>query len=188
MKRMNDKGEIVSFTWQDRNEEELCEIKGKTVYYNGIVNGHPFSSEKDYSLFTDLPIDYQKLCCYWVNKYCIPAASYHRFRTSYGMKHILEQCTKIYMTNNQFKDLMMIKGFAPKNPHCLNWSFKVREAPLREAEKTKTPIQLQELKLGYPKQKPTYRLNGRVTCYYCEEDVNSGWEICPSCYTEIDWD
>ena len=192
-KRMNDRGEI--YTYNKVEEGELHEIEGKVAYYNGIKDGRPFSCTEtggDYGLFTDLPVNEQKLCCEWVNKYCIPSATYHRYRTSYGMQHSLENCTGIYMTNNQFKDLMLIKGFEPKNPRCLNWSFKVRNKPLKDADAKARPSLEHELErsktLGYEKHKPTIRLNGRVTCFYCEGDVSSDWKICPNCYTEIDWD
>lgn len=43
--------------------------------------------------------------------------------SSYGMKHILEHRTGIYMTNNQFKEAMMLLGFYPEEVNERNWSF-----------------------------------------------------------------
>ena len=39
------------------------------------------------------------------------------------MKHLLEHDTKIYLTNNEFKDAMMICGFEPMDPDMLNWIY-----------------------------------------------------------------
>lgn len=44
-------------------------------------------------------------------------------KTSYGLKHILEHDTGIYLTNNEFKDAMLICGYEPVNPQELNWTY-----------------------------------------------------------------
>lgn len=50
---------------------------------------------------------------------------------SYGMKHVLQDRTRIYMTNNQFKEAMLQAGYYPKNPTALNWTFHLkRESPI----------------------------------------------------------
>jgi len=45
--------------------------------------------------------------------------------TSYGMKHWLQEKHDIYMTNNEFKDAMLLAGFEPVDPDELNWHYKV---------------------------------------------------------------
>ena len=44
-------------------------------------------------------------------------------RTSYGMKHILHDDTEVYLTNNQFKDAMLLAGYKPVDPNELNWRY-----------------------------------------------------------------
>ena len=48
-------------------------------------------------------------------------------RSSYGLKHYLEEDTGIYLTNNQFKDAMLKAGFKPSDPNELNWHFAISE-------------------------------------------------------------
>ena len=56
----------------------------------------------------------------------VSAASMYR-HTSYGLKHYLEHDTGIYVTNNAFKDAMLICGFEPADPHELNWHYCISE-------------------------------------------------------------
>lgn len=74
-------------------------------------------------------------CLDWVYAYCVPAMHYNTLRTSYGLKHLLESCTGVYMTNDQFKDMMLKQGFYPQKEKEENWVFKVKEEPLKLAER-----------------------------------------------------
>ena len=50
--------------------------------------------------------------------------------SSYGLKHMLERDTDIYMTNNQFKDAMLACDFLPVNERELNWHYCIsRRSP-----------------------------------------------------------
>ena len=46
-------------------------------------------------------------------------------RTSYGIKHLLERDTDIYLTNDQFKYAMLTCGYIPVDPLELNWHFRL---------------------------------------------------------------
>ena len=94
-----------------------------------IVNGEPMSD------FSALDPDEQETAKRWIKKVCKPAVALNKYHTSYGLKHILEGCTGVYMTNNQFKDLMLICGFKPKYEHELNWIFYIQERPFTKIEK-----------------------------------------------------
>lgn len=48
--------------------------------------------------------------------------------TSYGMKHTLEARTNIYLTNNQFKEAMLLCGFYPVETDKLNRNFYVKKS------------------------------------------------------------
>lgn len=100
-------------------------------YTNGILpNGHPFSTF-DYDLFSNLSKDNQEKANVWVTEYCKPIKSYNTRHSSYGLKHDLEHVTGVYMTNNQFKDLMLQHNFKPANIHDLNWIFCISEKWLK---------------------------------------------------------
>ena len=41
------------------------------------------------------------------------------------MKHLLEHDTGVYLTNNEFKDAMLLAGYRPVNPDSLNWKYRI---------------------------------------------------------------
>ena len=91
-----------------------------------IKNNRPYTRENGYEdadLITDHPEYEQKIVMDWIHNNIYPRQTVLRDRTSYGMKHILERDTGIYLTNNEFKDAMMICGFMPYDPNDLNWVY-----------------------------------------------------------------
>lgn len=101
---------------------------------NGIrEDGHPYSYKNDNALFSDIPQEEQDKAIQWVWKYCREAKALNRHHTSYGLKDILAAYTGYYITNNQFKDLMLLCGYRPKNEEEQNWEFYIREAPIKQA-------------------------------------------------------
>ena len=85
--------------------------------------------------FTDLDPEEQEKCVDWITCNLIPANKVLSRHTSYGMKHILQDRTNVYMTNNQFKELMLLCGFPPSDPDTLNWTFYVRKiSPMFEVQ------------------------------------------------------
>ena len=64
----------------------------------------------------------------WVMNNLIPTKkAYNYSHSSYGLKHILEKDIHIYMTNSQFKMLMIECGYLPKDPKAKNWIFQISE-------------------------------------------------------------
>lgn len=103
---------------------------------NGIrEDGHPYSYKNDNALISDLPQEEQDKAIEWVGKYCREAKALNRNHTSYGLKDILAAYTGYYITNNQFKDLMLLCGYRPKNENEQNWEFFIREAPIKQAQR-----------------------------------------------------
>ncbi len=93
-----------------------------------IRNGRPYTNEngwEDAGLITDHPQEEQDIVLDWIRRNILPRKTVLHGRTSYGMKHILEHDTKIYLTNNEFKDAMMICGFEPVDPDMLNWTYRI---------------------------------------------------------------
>jgi len=54
-----------------------------------------------------------------------PAYRYSR-NTSYGIKHIFERATGIYMTNDEMKYIMLELGYKPNDRTELNPRYKAR--------------------------------------------------------------
>lgn len=61
----------------------------------------------------------------WIRKNIRKSKTILHGYTSYGLKHMLEEDTGIYMTNNQFKDAMLLAGFEAVDVKELNWKFKI---------------------------------------------------------------
>ena len=45
--------------------------------------------------------------------------------TSYTLKHLLQQDISVYLTNNQFKDAMLLAGYLPEDPSEINWRYRI---------------------------------------------------------------
>ena len=73
----------------------------------------------------------------WVRENLIPTQKmYNDSHSSYGLKHMLEKDTHIYLTNSQFKMLMIECGYLPKNPRSKNWIFRIsRRSPAFRKER-----------------------------------------------------
>ena len=91
-----------------------------------IKNNRPYTDENgwvDDELITDLPKEETNKCLDWIKANLLPRKTPYNHATSYGLKHKLEHAIHIYLTNNQFKDAMMMCGFEPVNPNELNWRY-----------------------------------------------------------------
>ncbi len=95
-----------------------------------IKNNKPFTNEngwEDSELISDLSLEKQEIVLNWIKSGFIPRKTENRSHSSYGLKHYLQDETGIYLTNNQFKDAMMICGFYTKDPNKLNWHYGISE-------------------------------------------------------------
>ena len=96
-----------------------------------IKSGRPYTNENesiDDSLLNALSDEEIIAIGEWLKKNIRPA-TYVCERTSYGLKHELERDTSIYMTNNQFKDAMLLVGYRPIEPSALNWKWRIEYIP-----------------------------------------------------------
>lgn len=91
-----------------------------------IINGRPYTNENgwtDDGLITTHPQEKITVIIDWIRQNLMPRKTPLTTRSSYGLKHLLEHDTGIYLTNNEFKDAMMMCGFQPVNPNELNWCY-----------------------------------------------------------------
>lgn len=87
-----------------------------------VVDGRAWT-EDDTRLVTDMTEEEQEKVMAWIHENILPRKTPLLTRSSYGIKHLLERDTKIYMTNNQFKDAMLLCGFYPVDERLLNWNY-----------------------------------------------------------------
>lgn len=93
-----------------------------------LKNGRPYSIEngwEDARLLTDENDAVIVVVSEWIRANIRKSGKILKGRTSYGIKHILQHDTGVYLTNNQFKDAMLTAGFAPVDPNELNWRYRI---------------------------------------------------------------
>ena len=94
-----------------------------------IRNGRPYTIENGYEdsgLITSRnDVDIRAIDT-WIRENIRKARAIYMRRTSYGLKHVLEHDTGIYLTNNEFKDAMLLAGYLPVDASKLNWHYKIR--------------------------------------------------------------
>ena len=91
-----------------------------------IREGRPYSIEngwEDKGLITDRPKEEQEIALRWIAENIRPRKTPLHERSSYGIKHILQHDTGLYLTNNEFKDAMLLSGYEPIDPNALNWNY-----------------------------------------------------------------
>ena len=99
---------------------ETCSAEGKTVY--------SVETKEDTAHFCNLTKEEQEMVLTWLRYNVLPAKEPLYGHTSYGMKHTLETRTNIYLTNNQFKEAMLLCGFYPVETDMKNWNFYVKKS------------------------------------------------------------
>lgn len=93
-----------------------------------IRNGRPYTNENgfiDAALITEHGDAVIAAVDGWIRKNIRTGKKILHGHTSYGMKHMLEHDTGIYLTNNEFKDAMLLSGYQPVNPGNLNWKYRI---------------------------------------------------------------
>jgi len=75
--------------------------------------------------FMNLDEETKSISISWCRKYFMPSETAFKGMSSYGLKHVFEKDTDIYLSNGQFKGAMLLAGFTPKNITDLNWQFYI---------------------------------------------------------------
>ena len=94
----------------------------------GYKNGRPYTSPsqgvfEDGALLTDEPQEIQEAVLAWIKKQIKPGKKPLISYSSYGIKHILQGDTGIYLSNNAMKDAMLMAGFEPVDPSEVIWHY-----------------------------------------------------------------
>jgi len=85
-------------------------------------------SAADTSLLTDLTPHDIEVVGKWIRAN-IEHSDTECPHNSYSLKHLLEADTGIYLTNNQYKDAMLLAGFKPITENEINWRFRCSYIP-----------------------------------------------------------
>lgn len=93
-----------------------------------ILNGKPYTNENGYvddGLMAHYQQDVVGTVMDWISENISPRKTPLTSHTSYGIKHLLERDTGIYLTNNEFKDAMLQAGYEPIDADALNWCHRI---------------------------------------------------------------
>lgn len=84
----------------------------------------------------DLTEEQRQILFDWINKRLTKTKNTCYTRTAYGLKHLFESETGIYITSWIFRDAMKAKGFkvkqVSKENYCFNISKHLRERRIRK--------------------------------------------------------
>lgn len=89
------------------------------TYDNGFVD--------DWLISDKLTIQEQEEVLGWIEDNIIPRKTVNSKYSSYILKYLLEKDTGIHLSNNQFKDAMLIAGYDPINPNKVNWHYCISQ-------------------------------------------------------------
>ena len=116
---------------KERDKIQIQCLKGKNPYIQTahLANGKMIylvkTVDDDHHLY-ELPPEIQNIALDWVFWNFYPAQKLYPHSSSYGLKHVLQRRTQIYLYNNQFKEAMLMNGFWPRDPSELNWVFYIQ--------------------------------------------------------------
>lgn len=79
--------------------------------------------EKGEERFNELDNEVREDVLSWIRNNLIENKTIYREYDSYGLKHMLDKDTGIYLTNAQFKDAMVKAGFYPVNETAKNQNY-----------------------------------------------------------------
>ncbi len=82
-------------------------------------------TKRDEELISDLSQENMGKVLVWISTNIYPRKTPLLTSSSYGLKHIMTSDIGIYVTNNQFKDAMLMCGFIPINENILNWNYYI---------------------------------------------------------------
>ena len=106
--------------------------------------------------FYDLPKSLQVNLVTWCLRYHRQDKINHD-HTSYGLKHIFSDFTRVYVTNGQFKGAMLVAGFRVHDMSERNWKFNVNKREInmdKELLKKEKPMLDEIRKNLYELSKP----------------------------------
>lgn len=69
------------------------------------------------------------MTCLWINERIEPFRRKLRPQNrlnSYGLKHVMERETGVYVTNGQFKGAMQAAGYEAFDTEDINWTYNIQ--------------------------------------------------------------
>lgn len=149
-----------------------------------IRDGKPYTNEngwEDKRLITDALPERQEQVARWIDEYVSPSKYKNPKHNSYSLKHRFARWlgANEKMSNNQFKDAMMTKGYMPIDPNALNWEYKIKivedSDDIEKLQRKLLPDQNEVLKnfilRNFPKTEVRHKSKTTNSYYYSAIEV-----------------
>lgn len=111
--------EVLDDYWLTEKDEYLVEIEMHFEKANGEYQSKWIRwINPDIEKGDDwVPEHFRTIALLWIRRFLWPSedGAVNTDHTSYGLKHLLERYTGIYLTNDQFKKMMIESGYVPYN-------------------------------------------------------------------------
>lgn len=116
------------------SEHDLCFIDNyglphSTSYLN--PNYRCELDKMDNALMTDLSENERRIVHEWIRDTFNPIKTPNRQHSTYSLKHLLQEKTGVYITNNQMKHALINMGYTCQNEHQMNWFVNVSEMGIK---------------------------------------------------------
>ena len=166
-----EKGYIMNKT----NQELFFDAIGRPGFESWISTGSSDRIEvhtRDESHhFGELSLAEQRKVLHWIRANVVPRKTPLNGHTSYGMKHVLEHRTNIYVTNNQFKEAMLLCGYYPVCVDELNWRYCIsKRSPIFTLQKDRRcGLEIPSCVMEYPHAEWEFE-HGVWQCSNCGEE------------------
>ena len=107
-----------------------------------LKNGRPYTcsssgQDKDDALISDRFLEDIAIVGQWIREKMRKSRSIYE-ANSYQLKHRLYRETNVYLTDNEFKDAMLLAGHKPVNPDEIRWRFRI--AMIDDASQNPNPF------------------------------------------------
>lgn len=93
-----------------------------------MAKDKPWGDERS---FSDIKGEKREIVKEWVSYWLIPGNRVWKKADTYSLKHRLQYDTTVYLTNNQFKEALILCGLTPNSPEGEDWYFKIdKQSPI----------------------------------------------------------
>lgn len=151
---------------------------------DGKAIGVEVHSKDDSHHFKELSEAEQDKVLGWIKANVFPRQTPLYGHTSYGMKHVLQHRTNIYVTNNQFKEAMLLCGFYPVEVDVLNWNYSIsKKSPIfKLQEDCRCGLRIPACVMEYPHAEWEFE-HGAWQCSNCGFEGSHD-----NCWYDADWE
>lgn len=77
-----------------------------------------------------------KACKQWIASYITPSRYINHMHGEIGLRMMMQDDTRVKVTKQEFRDLMLEAGYEPANIFASEWEFRISSKMLRQRPKS----------------------------------------------------